>query len=109
MASGIEEQSSQTTEVAASVQQMASAIVQNSRSANQTSEMASQATEKARAGSRSMKTMATGMDEIVASSERTRSNRSEPGRAGRHHRGAVVEMINDVGRSNQPFGIERRY
>ena len=70
MATGVEEQTTQTSDVAASIQEMTQTILQNSQSANQTAKIAEQASDKAREGSEVMQTTREGMEEIVESTSK---------------------------------------
>jgi len=95
LASGAEEQNSQASEVAISVQQMAAVIVQNSQNAASTAKIAEQASKKAMEGSRAMQATQEGMNEIVESS--TRAGDIVDSLSSRADQiGAVIRVIDDI-------------
>ncbi|MCK5146455.1 methyl-accepting chemotaxis protein [bacterium] len=68
LAAGAENQTIQTTEVAAAVQQMTATIVENASNANQTAQLAETATTMAERGSKAMEDARKGMEKIVSTS-----------------------------------------
>jgi methyl-accepting chemotaxis protein len=95
LASGAEDQTSQTSEVAVSVQQMAAVIVQNSQNATNTARIAEEASRIARDGTEAMQETQDGMEEIVASSRKTGEIiDSLSGRA--EQIGAIIRVIDDI-------------
>ena len=95
LAAGSEEQTVQTSEVAASVQEMTAAILENSQNATQTATLAEQANAKAGGGAETMKETQSGMNEIVSSAGRTGEIiDSLSGRA--EQIGAVIQVIEDI-------------
>jgi len=95
MAAGVEEQTTQTGEVATSIQQMAASIMENSQNANQTAKIAEQANAKAQEGSQVMQTTQEGMDEIALSTGRTEEIvQSLSDRADQI--GDIIQVIDDI-------------
>ena len=95
LAEGAEVQASQTSEVAASVQEMAATIVENSQQANQTAEIAEKAHNNADQGADSMAKTREEMEGIVISTSKTGEIvHSLSGRAGQI--GEIIQVINDI-------------
>ncbi len=95
MATGAEEQMSQTGDVAAAVQEMTAAIVENSQNAMRSADIASEASSKASEGSDAMQATLEGMEEIVTSTGKageiveSLSSRAD-------QIGDIIQVINDI-------------
>jgi methyl-accepting chemotaxis protein len=71
LAQGADEQNAQTGEVSAGIQEMSSSILQNSQHAGKTAQIAEKAALQAQDGVKAMREARAGMEQIVASTERT--------------------------------------
>ena len=95
MATGAEEQTSQTGDVATAVQEMTAAIVENSQNATRSAEIAKEASTKASEGSDAMQATLEGMEEIVTSTGKageiveSLSSRAD-------QIGDIIQVINDI-------------
>ena len=95
LATGVEEQTSQSSEIAASVQEMTASIVENAKNVTHASNLATEANDKASEGKTAVRDAKEGAEAVASVTEKAVSSvNSLAGRAGQI--GEVIEVINDI-------------